>query len=73
MTTIITPRLIAERVARIDPDVVRLGYLKAKSFNPSPLSARETLERLELEQRLRDKLDEKIRLEDMRHKGCHEL
>jgi len=73
MSEIISPRYVADTVVQIDRDLVRRAYLREKNFNPVPLSTSETLELLQLEYRIRAKLDEKIRLEEMRHKGAHEL
>lgn len=73
MSEIITPRLVTESVVRLDRDLIRRAFLKHKNWNPAPLSTAENLELLQLEYRIRAKLDEKIRLEEMRKKGCHEL
>jgi len=41
-------------------DLVRLAELKAKNWNPSPLTSAEAIELLELQQRVNARLDDKI-------------
>ena len=50
-------------VIRPQRDLVRLAELKAKNWNPSPLTSSEAIELLELQQRINARLDTLIQEE----------
>ena len=60
---IVAPRPVTLPVRRPDQDLVRLGQLLAKNWNPAPLTAAECLELLEVQRRVDSRLDALIRQE----------